>query len=57
MLIVSPAKHKKIHKELHKSLDQLLADFIYHTEKLPSKTNLIEFLEWSYEQTIEPSIK
>lgn len=57
MLTVSPARHREIHKELHKAFDQLLADFIYHTEKLPSKTTLTELIEWSYEQTLNPSIK
>lgn len=48
-------EHKNRHKELHKSLDELLADFISHTKNLPSKTNLIEFLEWSHTQTIDPT--
>ena len=49
-------KHIKRHKELHKSLDELLADYIIHNEKRPSETSLIEFLEWSYKQTINPTV-
>ena len=46
--------HIKIHKELHESFDKLVADFIIHTEKLPSKTTVWELMEWSYIQTIDP---
>jgi len=48
-------KHVLRHKELHKSFDELLADFIGHTGKLPSDTTLNEFMAWSYEQTINPT--
>lgn len=47
--------HKQIHAELHKSLDNLVADFILHTGKFPSKTTVIELIEWSYQQTISPT--
>ena len=50
-------EHIKKHKKLHKSLDELLANFIYHTGKLPSNTNLMVFLKWSYKQTIDPTFK
>ena len=50
-------EHKKRHEELHKSFDELLADFIEQTGKVPSKTTLMEFLEWSYEQTQHPTEK
>lgn len=49
--------HKEVHKFLHKTLDELVADFIECTEKFPSETTLIEFMEWSYKQTIEPDEK
>ena len=48
-------EHIKRHKELHKNLDELVADFISHTEKLLSKTTIMELMEWSYKQTIEPN--
>lgn len=50
-------EHKKKHKELHKALDELSADFITHTGKRPSQTTLIELMEWSHKQTVEPTSK
>ncbi len=50
---MTPAEHLKKHKELHRALDELLTDFIQHTEKLPSKTTLMEFLQWSGNQIQE----
>ena len=47
--------HKARHVELHQKLDELIADFIAHTEGLPSQTTLMEFLQWSHQQTLEPS--
>ena len=47
-------KHRKRHILLHRYLDELVADFITVTRKFPSKTNLLKFMEWSYQQTKEP---
>ncbi len=52
--MVTKDEHIKRHKELHKALDELVADFINLTEKLPTQTTLMELMEWSYKQTIEP---
>ena len=52
---MEPFEHILRHKQLHESLDELVADFISHTEKLPSKTTLYEFIKWSYEQTLLPT--
>lgn len=52
---LSPEQHQQRHIELHKSLDELVADFITQTGKLPSKTPLIELMEWSYQQTQSPT--
>jgi hypothetical protein len=41
--------------ELHKSLDELIACFFTETEKLPSKTTLMEFMNWSHEMTKNPT--
>ena len=49
--------HIARHQELHRAFDELLADFITHTGKLPSNTTLMEFLTWSYQQTIDPVVK
>ena len=48
-------EHKIRHVELHKALDELVADFINHTENMPSKTTLFELMEWSFEQTKNPT--
>lgn len=45
-------EHTERHKLLHRELDELVADFIRHTQQLPSKTTLVEFLHWSHTQTI-----
>jgi len=48
-------EHQSIHKELHKSFDQLLGDFLmHHPYKRLNEILLMELLEWSYRQTIEP---
>ncbi len=43
------------HKELHKGLDQLVACYITESKKNLTGTNLMEFMEWSFQQTINPS--
>jgi hypothetical protein len=48
-------EHKARHVELHKKFDELLADFIYHTGAMPSTSTLKELIDWSYDQTINPS--
>ena len=54
---ISKEKHIEQHKELHRSFDELLADFITNTEKRPSNTTVLEFLQWSHSQTISPDDK
>ena len=54
-MTMTPEEHKVRHIELHRKFDELLADFISHTGKTPSNTTLREFMEWSYQQTIEPT--
>lgn len=47
-------KHMEHHKMLHRRLDELVADFINHTKGLPSKTTVLELMEWSAEQVKNP---
>ncbi len=47
-------EHVMRHKELHRELDELMADFIKNTGRLPSETSLMEFAEWSFKQTKKP---
>jgi hypothetical protein len=52
----SPDEHRERHKALHTMLDELLADYlIHHRDKRPSTTTLLELMEWSYAQTLEPT--
>ena len=48
-------EHRLKHIALHNSLDELLADWIIETGSLPSKSSVLELLEWSHSQTINPS--
>lgn len=47
--------HKDIHIQLHRSLDQLAADFMRHTQQLPSKTSVMDLMKWASEQAKNPS--
>lgn len=56
------AKHIERHKRLHQALDELVADFIMHHRwapgmdrpKLPSNTRVLELMQWSHQQTVDP---
>lgn len=48
-------EHKQHHMKLHKHLDELTADFIRHTNGLPSNTTVLELMQWSHEQTTTPT--
>jgi len=52
---MTPAEHKARHVYLHKCFDELAADFMEDTHKLPSKTPIMDLMSWSYEQTKNPS--
>ena len=47
--------HRLRHEKLHNHLDELLADWITHTGKRPSESTVRELLEWSFQQTIQPT--
>ena len=47
--------HIEIHKNLHRNLDELVADFIAHTNKLPSETTIMELMTWAFEQIKNPT--
>lgn len=50
-------RHKERHEYLHMILDELVADFIDQTGNLPSKTTIIELMQWSNLQTKNPTKK
>lgn len=43
------------HMRLHRELDKLIACYIDNTDKSLTDTNLMEFMEWSFKQTTNPS--
>jgi len=50
-------EHKERHKMLHEHLDELAADFITHMSKRLSETTVFELMQWSFEQTKNPTEK
>lgn len=49
-------EHLKRHEELHKSLDELVADWIRHTNEFLCVSTVFELMEWSHSQTLPESI-
>lgn len=50
-------EHRQRHVKLHRSLDELLADWIDQTGALPSKSTVLDLVEWSHQQTEDPEDK
>ena len=51
-------EHKEIHLKLHQNLDKLVADYLVHNPThLPSQRTILELMQWSYTQTINPTEK
>jgi len=48
-------EHIKRHAELHGCLDELVADFIAYRGKGLSESSIIDLIQWSFQQTINPS--
>lgn len=48
-------EHIKRHKELHKCLDELITDMISQTEMLPSRTTIMQLMQWSAKQMENPT--
>jgi hypothetical protein len=49
-------EHLKRHLELHAALDELVADWIMHTQSLPSYSTVMDLMSWSHTQTQEDHI-
>lgn len=45
--------HKERHKLLHSMLDELIADYINHSNKRLGQTTIMDLISWSHSQTIE----
>jgi hypothetical protein len=54
-LAISGEEHLYRHVLLHEYLDELIADFIRHTGKLPSRTTVLELMRWAAEQRASPT--
>ena len=48
-------EHKARHDVLHKCLDELIADYITHTDKRPSSSTIFEIMIWSASQVEAPT--
>ncbi len=46
--------HKQRHEQLHRMLDELVADWITHTNGRPSGSTVMDLIEWSHIQTKLP---
>jgi hypothetical protein len=53
--MLTSEEHKERHEMLHRNLDELVADWIAHTRKVPSKSTVLELMEWAHEQTLNPT--
>jgi hypothetical protein len=53
---MSNKHHKEIHEQLHRALDELVADFITHTGRRPSQATVLELIQWSSSQTVNPIV-
>lgn len=54
--IMTKEEHRQRHEFLHKAFDELLADFLMHNrEARPSSSTLIELMNWSHQQTLDPT--
>lgn len=46
--------HIQRHKMLHEHLDELIADYVTSSNKLLGDTTVLELMDWSYKQTVDP---
>lgn len=52
---ITAEEHKTRHKELRKYLDELVADFAYHTKNSLTKATVMDLMEWSDLQALKPN--
>src|SRR5260221_8752623 len=48
-------EHKARHALLHHALDELVADWLTHTEKRLSSATVLELMQWAHNQTLKPT--
>lgn len=56
-MTMTKEEHRERHIKLHRNLDELAADFIEQEGKRISQVTVLELMEWSHQQTIEPTEK
>lgn len=54
---MTPQEHIERHKYLHRCLDELLADWISNTKLMPSTSTIMDLIQWSHQQTLQPDHK
>lgn len=47
--------HRVQHARLHAALDELVADWMVHTNKTPSQATIADLIRWSADQTYSPT--
>ncbi len=47
--------HHARHLQLHKMLDEMVADWMVHTDKRPSTGTVLELMQWSHGQCLRPT--
>jgi hypothetical protein len=52
---MTTAEHRARHVLLHTMLDELVADWIRHSEKRPSQATVLELMLWSGGQIDNPT--
>jgi hypothetical protein len=52
---VTQEEHKERHAILHRNLDELVADWITQTGKVPSKGTVLDLIRWSSQQAENPT--
>lgn len=48
-------EHETRHETLHRALDELIADWMRHTDRRPSTSSVLDLMIWSSEQMASPT--
>jgi len=48
-------QHIKAHQRWHETLDRIVAHYFATTRKLPTQSTIMDLLEWSRDEAIEPT--
>lgn len=52
---MNSTEHRQRHVELHQALDELVADYLAHTNRLPSRATVLDLMQWSAREKESPS--